>query len=237
MAKRGGTRHMKRLAAPKAMPITNKKETTWIVKPMPGPHGTKRCIPLGVLLRDILKVAKTLREAKRILYMRKALVDGKARVSEKFPVGLMDVISFPDANKHYRIIVDWKGRLVPMEIEGGKAATKILTVVNKHTAPGKKTMLTFHDGKNLAGDNHVKIGDSVIVNLPKADMVSHLRLQPGARCLISEGKHSGKIVTLKEILKRKGGKRPEVLVTDEGGEFLTVLNYLFVVGPDFEVKK
>lgn len=228
---------MKRLAAPKAMPITNKKETTWIVKPMPGPHPVEKCIPLGVLLRDILKIATTLKEAKKILYLRKALVDGRVRVDEKFPVGLMDVISFPDSGKYYRIVVDWKGRLVPKEIAAGKADKKILHVTRKVTAPKGKIMITFHDGKNMAGDNHIKIGDSVVVKLPKVEMISHLKLEPGARCLIKEGKHSGKIVTLKEILKRKEGKGPEALVEDSSGKFVTVLDYLFVVGTDFEVSE
>ena len=74
-------------------------------------------------------------------------------------------------------------------------------------------------------------------DLPKAEMVSHMKLESGARCLVKEGKHSGKVVTLREILKRKGGKRPEVLVEDESGSFETVLDYLFVVGKDFEVAK
>ncbi len=237
MGKRGSTKHMKRLAAPKAVPITNKKERTWIIKPKPGPHGTKRCIALGVLLRDILKVASTLREVRRILSSRKALVDGVVRTDEKFPVGLMDVVSLPDMNKHYRIVVDWKGRLVPLEVEGKKTENKIIKVVRKHTGPGGKVMISFHDGKTMIGDNHIKVGDSIIVRLPKAEMVSHMKLESGARCLVKEGKHSGKVVTLREILKRKGGKRPEVLVEDESGSFETVLDYLFVVGKDFEVAK
>lgn len=228
---------MKRIATPKAVPITNKKENVWIVKPMPGPHGTKKCISLGVFLRDILKVAGTLKEAKKILHSRKVLVDGVVRVSEKFPVGFMDVVSLADTNKHYRIFIDWKGRLVPVEIESKKTGDKILKVVRKHVAPGGKINLTLHDGRNMFGDNHIKVGDSLVVKLPKAEMASHLKLESGARCLISEGKHSGKVVTLREILKRRGGKRPEALVEGEKGSFETVLEYLVVIGKDFEVKK
>lgn len=227
---------MKRIAAPKAVPIRDRKERVWIVKPMPGPHGTKYCISLGVLLRDILKVAATLREVRRILHSRKVLVDGVVRVDEKFPVGIMDVISLPDAGKHYRILIDWKGRLVPVELDAKKTDSKILKVVRKHTTKGGKITLTFHDGRNMIADNNVKVGDTVVVKLPKAEMASHLKLESGARCLVEKGKHSGKVVKLREILKRKGGKRPEALVEDESGSFETVLDYLMVVGKDFEVK-
>ena len=232
MGKRGSTKHMKRIAVPKVVPITDKKNSVWIIKPKPGPHATKHCIALGVLLRDVLKVVSTARELKRILHLRKVLVDGKVRVNKKFPVGIMDVISF--TGKNYRILVDWKGRLVPTEIDAKKSDTKILKVVGKHTSPGGKITLTFHDGKNMIADNNVKVGDTVVVKLPKAEMASHLKIESGARCLVEKGKHAGKVVTLREILRRKDGKRPEVIVEDEGGSFETVLDYLMVVGKDFE---
>jgi ribosomal protein S4E len=52
-----------------------------------------------------------------------------------------------------------------------------------------------------------------------------------------EGKHVGSLVKLKEIKERAGGKPSEALVEDEkGGEFVTVLKYLFVVDKDFKVE-
>ncbi len=237
MGKRGGTKHMKRIAVPKAVPITNKKENTWIIKPKPGPHKIRKCIALGVLLRDVLKVVDSLREVNRILASRKVLVDGRVRTDRKFPVGLMDVVSLPESGKHYRIIVDWKGRLVPEEVEEKTTGNKILKVVKKHTSKGGKITFTFHDGRNMIGDNNVKVGDSVVVKLPEGEMASHLKLGSGSKCLIQEGKHSGKLITLREIIKRKAGERPEALVEDKSGSFETVLEYLFVVDKDFEVKK
>ena len=228
---------MKRIAVPKAVPITNKKEYTWIKKPIAGPHSRDKCMALGVLLRDILKVASSIREVRRILTQRKVLVDGKVRTEEKFPVGIMDVISLPDAKKHYRLVIDWKARLIPVEIDEKEIGTKILKVTKKHTAPKGKITLTFHDGKTMYGDNHVKVGDSIVSKLPKPELVSHMKLESGARCLVNEGKHAGKVIKLREILKRKGGKRPEVMVEGEDGNFETVLDYLFVIGKDFEVKK
>lgn len=237
MGKRGSTKHMKRIAVPKAVPITNKKEYTWIKKPVAGPHPRERCISLGVLLRDILHVASSTREIRRILTGRKVLVDGKARTEEKFPVGFMDIISFPDSKKHYRITVDWKGRLVPVEIDAKETGAKLLKVTGKHTAPKGKIVLELHDGRTLYGDNHVKVGDSILLKIPKQELATHMKLESGSRCLVQEGKHAGKIIKLREILRRKGGKRPEVLVEGEDGNFETVLEYLFVIGKDFEVNK
>jgi len=234
MAKRGRSNHMKRLASPKAIPIRDKKARTWITQSSPGPHPKKHSIALSVVLRDILKVASTLGEARQILAHRMVEVDGRVRVEEKFPVGLMDVISFQKSGKHYRILVDKKGRLTIDEVKKDEASKKLLRIVKKHTAPGGKITYTFHDGRNMLGDNHMKVGDSIVVSLPKADMKGHLKRDKGATCLVVEGKHAGTIVKLKDIIKRAGGKPPEALVQHDKDEFITVAKYLFVVDDKFE---
>lgn len=233
MAKRGGTKHLKRLNSPKSIPVTDKKERKWMIRHAPGPHPKKHSIPLAVLVRDILKVAPTLREVRQILNGRMLLVDGKVRVNEKFPVGLMDVISMPKADKHYRMMVDNKARLVPVEIKKDAASLKLLKVVGKHTVPGGKLSYALHDGRNMLGDNHVKVGDSVVVSLPEAKMKTHLKRDKGSMCLIMEGKHAGSVVKLKEIIERRGGKPNEALVQDKSEEFITVAKYLFVVDEGF----
>jgi len=235
MAKKGRTKHLKRIAAPKAVPLRDRKKRQWMTNPSPGPHPKKHAIPLGVLLRDIIKIADTLREIRMLLSRRLVEVDGRVRTDEKFPVGLMDVVSMPKGGKYYRLIVDWKGRLLPMEISKEAAATKIVKVVAKRTIKGGKISLNFHDGRNMVSDNNVKVGDSVVVSLPKAQMKVHLKSHKGARCLVSEGKHAGSIVQLKEIIIRKGSKPSEALVQSDGTEFITVAKYLFVIDDDFKI--
>lgn len=235
MGKRGGTNHLKRLATPKAVPISDKKANEWIIRQEPGPHPAASSIALGVLLRDVLGLVRTAKEARRVLSDRLVQVDGKIRTSEKFPVGLMDVVTIPSMKKSYRVAIDWKARLIPVEVDGKEAGTKLLRITKKHTTSGGKLMLTFHDGKNMLGDNNLKVGDSISAELPAVKLQSHFKLEDGARCLIVEGKHAGSLVTLKEIIKRSGGKPNEAKVEGKGGEFITVAKYLFVVSNDFEV--
>ena len=237
MEKKGEAKHQKRIATPKVIPITDKKASTWIARTVPGPHARASSVPLSVLLRDILKVAKTAKEARRVMVQRMVEIDGKARTDERFPVGLMDVVGFPKAGKYYRIVVDWKGRLVPAEINKEDAGRKILRVVRKHIAPGAKINLTFHDGRNIISDNHIHCGDSVSVSIPKVKIEEHLKLESGSRCLIMEGKHAGTIVTLNEIIQRKAGKPAEAKVSKDKSEFITVAKYLFVVDSRFGVSQ
>ncbi len=234
MAKRGSTKHLKRIASPKAIPVHDRKDRTWMTRHMPGPHPKRKSIPLGVLLRDVLKLATTLREVRRILARRLVLIDGKPRTDEKFPVGFMDVVSMPKAEKHFRMVVGAKGRVVPIEIGKGEAATKLLKVTGKHTIRGGKLSVTFHDGRNMLSDNHLKVGDTVMVSLPEAKMKSHLKRDKGSRCLVMEGKHAGSMVELKDIIERKGGKPSEARVQGKDEEFITVAKYLFVVDEAFK---
>jgi small subunit ribosomal protein S4e len=234
MSKRGGTKHLKRIAAPKAVSLTDRKERTWMIKTGPGPHAKKHAIPLAVLLRDIIGVVRNAKEAGSAISRRLVKVDGRPRTDAKFPVGLMDVVSFAD--KNYCMVVDWKCRLVPVEIEAARASSKILKVVGKRTVKGGKLAVSFHDGRNMAGDNNIKVGDSILVSLPKAEMKAHLKSEKGARCLVSEGKHAGSIVRLKEIVQRKGSKPSEALVQGDSGEFITVAKYLVVVDDGFKAK-
>lgn len=227
---------MKRVALPRAVKVPDRKGYVWAVNPSPGPHPKEQSVPMLVLLRDILGKVKTSREAKKVLSSRLVQVDGVVRTDPGFPVGLMDVVSFPTLDEDYRMVVDWKGRIVPLEIEKEKAKKKTLKVVGKQTTVGGKINLSFHDGRNMTGDNNVKVGDSVTVELPSQKLSGHIKLGKGCRCLIMEGKHAGFIVKLKDIEKRKGGKPSEAIVESEkGGEFVTVADYLFVVEDDFRV--
>jgi small subunit ribosomal protein S4e len=236
MANRGGAKHVKRTAAPKTIPISDKKSRLWITKTSPGPHPKKQSMPLLVLLRDVLKVAETGREIGKVLSARAILVDGKPRTDKDFPVGFMDLVSIPSAKKAYRMVVDYKGRLVPIECKDSN--TKLVKVTGKTTVKGGKLTIHLHDGKCMFADNNVKVGDSLTISLPKLQLKSHLKLHKGARCIIREGKHAGTIVKLKDIITRQAGKVPEALVQaeDGGDEFITVAKYLFVVDDGFSTK-
>ena len=64
-------------------------------KPSPGPHKTRECLPLILLLRNRLKYALTGKEVTSILMQRLVEVDGKVRTDKTYPVGFMDVIDIP----------------------------------------------------------------------------------------------------------------------------------------------
>jgi small subunit ribosomal protein S4e len=220
---------MKRLAAPKSVPIHNKKAHTWMARVKPGPHGTRMAIPLSVLLRDILGLADTLFEVKKVLNARRVLVDGVARTEPSYPIGLMDVITIPDMKLHYRITIV-RGKLEPKKIDEKDTLHKMLKVVGKRTAPGGKINVLFHDGRNMLGDSHMKMGDTVLFSLKDSKVEKLLKRGVGAKCLVVSGKHAGIEAKIEKFFEGKEGRPTEVLVKTPEGEVRTLLDYLFVVG-------
>src|SRR3989338_2290008 len=97
---------LKRFSAPRFWPI-EKKTKKFVVAPKPGPHAKLRCIPMAVLIRDVLKYARSLNETKSILNKGSVKIDGHIRKDPSFPVGLMDI--FTIGSEHYRILPGKKG--------------------------------------------------------------------------------------------------------------------------------
>ncbi|MCZ7398479.1 MAG: S4 domain-containing protein [Candidatus Methanoperedens sp.] len=96
-------RHQKRVAAPTSWPITRKTHH-WVVGANAGSHSKGTGIPLLVVVRDMLKIANTSKEAKTIINEGNILVDGVERTNYKHMVGLFDIVSIPTTNEYYRVL-------------------------------------------------------------------------------------------------------------------------------------
>lgn len=230
MAKKGGSKKMKRLAAPRYVPVA-RKSSVWLAKPMPGPHPVNESVALITLIKEVLRIADTTREAKKIITSGTILVDGRVVKRPKFPVGLMDVISIPSLNKHYRVVVDNKQRLKVVEIDEEKSKYKLCKVKGKYNVRGGKTVVGLHDGRNVVINNgNIRVGDTVKVEVPTQRIIDVLKLEPEAKCLIVKGKHAGETAVLKKIHPRTSRRETEATLVRDGEEFITVKKYLFVVG-------
>ena len=94
-------RHLRRSVAPWWWPIPRKEGGVWTVRPNPGPHPLEKCLPLAIIVRDVLRYAKTLREARYVIGQGHIKVDGRVRRDYKYPVGLMDVIEIVPTGELY----------------------------------------------------------------------------------------------------------------------------------------
>lgn len=215
--------HLKRIASPRTW-IISRKTNTFITRPNSGAHALENGMALSVILRDVLGLASTTREAKKLLNNKEVLVDGKRRKDHRLIVGLFDVISFPELKKSYRIVMDNKGRLIVKEIPETEKDIKLCKVVGKTVLQKGKIQFNLHDGKNIISDKAAKVGDSFVVALPSLEIKDILPLQNKSMVFLQRGKHNGDQGTLKEI------KETQALYEKDGQEIETAKAYLFVIG-------
>jgi len=240
LGKKGGSRGLKSKPAPRFWPI-HRKETVWVVKPSPGPHPIESCLPLALVLRNVLGFAKTRKEAKKIVAQGKVYVDGKVRRKDDFPVGLMDVISIPNAEKFFRVLPSEKG-LILNPIDKEETTFKLCRIEDKRVVRNGHVQLSLHDGSNLLlkiadpknpQEDIYKTLDTLKISLPERQILEHVKMKENDFAMITGGKNIGKHGKIVGIEKAEGKKQRSALVTIEsenGTRYQTILNFIFAVG-------
>lgn len=215
--------HLKRLASPRTWMI-DRKGNKFTTKPKPGPHPIESSLPLGIVLRDLIKCARAMSEVKKLLNNNQILVDGKRRKDHRLPVGLFDIITFPSIKKKYRLLLDRKGRLALKEIDPKESDLKPCKVVKKTILPKNKLQLNLSDGRSIITDQKCDTGDTVIITLPDQKIKETLNLKKDAFVFLTKGKHAGDFGILQEI------KNNQAIYQKDGQKVETLKKYLFVLG-------
>jgi len=198
MAKMGGDTRVKRQLAPTFWNI-KRKESQFVLRVKPGPHSKKRAYPLGIILRDILKVANTMHESEKIVNEEKVKVDGVIRRDINFPVGLMDVIQLIPTGQAYRLVPKDSKLLVPIIINESEKDLKLIKIISKVLIRGNKLQYGFHDGKCLISNRMMMVGDTCLVQIPSVEINSHIKFEKGAIILITSGENAGRIGKVETI--------------------------------------
>jgi len=240
LGKKGETTGLKRKPAPRFWPI-HRKEFVWVVKPSPGPHSLENCLPVALVLRDILGFANTRKEAKTIVSQGRMYVDGAVRREDDFPVGLMDVISIPDVDKCFRILPSKKG-LILHPIGKEEEVFKLCRIENKTVLKNGHVQLNLHDGSNILvkvadqknpREDIYKTLDTVKIGLPERQILEHIKMKENGFAIITSGKNIGKYGKIVEIESVEGKKRRNslVIIEDEkSNRYQTILNFVFAIG-------
>mgnify|MGYP003927097619 CR=1 FL=1 len=192
MGKMGGTTKAKRSTAPPFWPIPRKVKV-FTIKTSAGPHSKDRSYSLGVIIRDVLHLVNTYREARFIVSSGKVRVDGVVRRDIGFPLGLMDVIEFDGLSKVYRLVPNQGKPLEPIEIPVDEKNLKLCKIVNKTTVRGGVTQYTLHDGRCILDqqDLALKVGDACLIEVPQQRIINTVSLKKGTLVLVVGGERAG----------------------------------------------
>ncbi len=223
------SKHLKRLNAPRTLQI-HRKEETWTIKSSPGPHSLEKSIPLGLIIRNYLNLADTLKETKRIISNGEILVDGVIRKNHKFPCGIMDVVSIPKIKKDYRVLFNRRGKLILLPISSKEGNWKLCRIENKTIVKGKKIQLNLHDGTNkLVKKDEYKTGDvlKILFNEQKIDDI--FKFEKGTVSIIIGGSHIGEVANIEDI-EIIASSKPNLTKMKGKNDFTTLQKYVFPIG-------
>lgn len=221
---------MKRFYAPKQWQI-KRKGIKFVSRPNPGPHSFRLSMPLNLVIRDLLEYAKNTGEVRRILQNKNVIIDGIRRKDHKFPVGFMDTIVFKETNDYFRVVLNKKGKIALIKIEKNEANLKLCKIIGKSNVKGK-TQLNLYDGRNILLDkNNYKVGDSLLINLPKQEIKQHLKSEKGVFIYLIGGKHIGETGIVEDVVADK------IKYKKDSNVYETLKAYAFVIGKEKQLIK
>ncbi|NIP62465.1 MAG: 30S ribosomal protein S4e [Nitrosopumilaceae archaeon] len=193
-----GSKKLKRQMAPLFWGVS-RKEKRFAVTVKPGPHSKNQSVPTSIFLRDMLKIVKTLREAKSTIYGQKVKIDGVVRKSLHHGIGLMDVVELDNVSDVYRL-VPMNGRILqPLKVPDTEKTKKIVKITSKTTLKGGKIQVGFHDGRVIISDKDVKVGDSCIIEVPTQKILDVIKMEKGCQGLVTNGINAGGLGTIEDI--------------------------------------
>lgn len=219
---------MKTSVAPKFWPIERKKRK-FILKPT-GPHKKSMSIPIGVIIRDVLKMATTIKEVKSALNKGLVKINGVPVKKHNLAAGLMSTVTLGSEN--YRILPDKKGLFIH-KISNEEAKLKISRIQNKTCIKGK-VQLNLHDGSNMILDkNDYKTGDVLVMEDKKIKQV--LKFKKNATAIITGGNSRGSTGKIQDVVVTKSPQENLVIIKIDKEELSIPRKYIFVIGENTPV--
>ena len=226
-----GSKKLKRQMAPLFWGI-NRKNKRFTITVKPGSHSKNRSIPTAILLRDVLKMVTTLREAKSVIYNGKINVDGITRKSLHHSIGLMDVIELQGISDVYRLVPTHGHILQPIKIDSSEKSKKIVKVTSKTTIRGKKTQLGFHDGRTIIADNNVNVGDSCLIQIPEQKILDVIKLEKNSLVIVTKGVNTGQIGHINNINEATFTLSKRINLTIDKKKFEMPADLVIVIGKE-----
>ena len=189
-------------------------------------------ISLNTVLKELLSKTRSTKESKYLIKHQGVLVNWKRCYDEKFPVGFLDVVSFPSLKEHYRLLIDEKNNLFMLKISEEEAKLKLSKIMDKKQLSKDHVQLNCTDGRNFKlKSNDPLLGqastnDSLLYSLPDQKVKQVLKLEKGSLVYLYKGKHTGILVFAEDF------KQNNVVFKIDQEVFETKKAYAFALGKE-----
>ncbi len=178
--------HKKISEMPREWPLARKGKTYLAVASHDGDKG----MPIVFAIRDMLKIADTRREVRKICLEGSVKINGKVRKDPAFPIQPRDILQLEKLGKNYKLIlVNKKFKLE--EVSPKETKSKTVKIVGKKIIGKNIVQANLEDGKNFITKDKFSCGDSAIVDFEKNQIVKIISLSKGNTVEVVKGKHIG----------------------------------------------
>jgi small subunit ribosomal protein S4e len=210
--------YLKRQKIPKNWPIP-RKGNTYIVNPK------SKGIPVLVIFRDMLKLARNKKEVKKSIHAKQILLNGKSIRDEKIGITLFDVLTIVSSKQHYKLDLSDKGKFKLEKLKKEEAGKKIAKIIGKKMLKNKKIQINLNDGTNFLSDIKCNVQDSVIINFKDRKIEKCLPLKEKQKVIVFGGKHSGE----KGIINKIDPKLGSADLSEKGKKVSVLIKQLMVI--------
>ena len=173
--------HLKRQKAITKLPIP-RKGTTYIAR---ASSNYKNSVPVVLAVRDMIKLARTTKEVKKMINQKSLKINGKTVEDHRESIRLFNIF---EADKPYILTLLPTGKFI---FSPHASSSRIVKIINKKLLKNNKIQLNLHDGSNIMSDIKANINDSLLIDFSNK-ILKHIPAKEGSSILITSGKYIGK---------------------------------------------
>ena len=142
----------------------------------------------------------------------------------------MDAMSIPLTKEYYRVIISKTQKLQIIPISAEESKIKVAKINGKTLMRKGNMHINLFDGRNITvKEGKFKVGDSVLITLPKQEIKELFELKKGSCAFLTGGKHVGEYGIIEHISTEKQGL---ITIKTKEGTFDTSKQFVFVIGKE-----
>jgi len=149
-------------------------------------------VPLVVAIRDMLNLASTSKEVKKMIHNKAVKVNGKISKNLNDPLNLFSIL---DIGKKYMLTILPTNRF---SLEETKNETRNLKITGKRVVRNGALQYSLHDGTSISSKQSFLVGDTLVLN-HENKVLKHITFEKGKDVFVLFGSNVGKIGKIKEI--------------------------------------
>ena len=184
-----------RQSATKKLPIP-RKGTKYVAR---ASSHLQDSIPVVIAIRDILKLAKTNSEVKKMIVMGSLKINGRKVKDTRESIKLFNILEAGNSSYSLSILPTGKFTLK----ESKEKNSRVVKVQGKKILKNSIEQLNFLDGSNIIyPSKKIKIHDSLVLDFSNK-LIKHISLNEAKKVFIIKGKYKGKEAEMKKIQDKK----------------------------------